>query len=176
MAIMGSCRTSLAELTELQNACRSMTAAGLSGKRTMDAIRLMPSAPLASSCCNVSSQNMLLGCVARQPRLVRWFHCVQWQDEEGGGGSHTGAVEYEAEQKGCAGVGKAAVWDPPIVSCDSAWLRVGQDRWPNHMILRSSLIFGPQSPVPVSRALFLQFIERTLSAQKPAKFFSDEFR
>ena len=53
-----------------------------------------------------------------------------------------------------------------------------QDRWPNHVILRSSLIFGPQSPVPVSRLLFLQFIERTLGEPKkvPVKFFSDEFR
>jgi len=31
-----------------------------------------------------------------------------------------------------------------------------QDRWENHIILRSSLIFGPQPPVPVSRQLFLQ--------------------
>lgn len=51
-----------------------------------------------------------------------------------------------------------------------------QDRWENHIILRSSLIFGPQPPVPVSRQLFLQFIEKTLKSGKPTKFFSDEFR
>lgn len=51
-----------------------------------------------------------------------------------------------------------------------------QDRWENHIILRSSLIFGPPPPVPVSRQLFLQFIEKTLKAGKPVKFFSDEFR
>lgn len=38
-----------------------------------------------------------------------------------------------------------------------------QQRWPNHVILRSSIIYGPQSPAPVSRALFLQFIEASLS-------------
>lgn len=26
-----------------------------------------------------------------------------------------------------------------------------QERWPNHIILRSSLVYGPQSPQPVSR-------------------------
>ena len=51
-----------------------------------------------------------------------------------------------------------------------------QERWDNHVILRSSLIFGPQPPVPVSRQLFLQFIEKTLRAGRPTKFFSDEFR
>ena len=51
-----------------------------------------------------------------------------------------------------------------------------QERWENHVILRSSIIFGPQAPNPVSRALFLQFIERTLKAGKPTKFFTDEFR
>lgn len=38
-----------------------------------------------------------------------------------------------------------------------------QERWPNHVILRSSIIYGPQSPAPVSRALFLQFIEASLA-------------
>ena len=51
-----------------------------------------------------------------------------------------------------------------------------QERWGNHVILRSSLIYGPQPPLPVSRLLFLQFIVRTLKAGKPTKFFSDEFR
>ncbi|KAL0051399.1 hypothetical protein WJX82_006672 [Trebouxia sp. C0006] len=49
-----------------------------------------------------------------------------------------------------------------------------QDRWPNHVILRSSIIFGPQSPVPVSRVLFLQFIANGLRQGKPTTFFQDE--
>ncbi|KAA6429698.1 MAG: methionine adenosyltransferase 2 subunit beta-like [Trebouxia sp. A1-2] len=51
-----------------------------------------------------------------------------------------------------------------------------QDRWPNHVILRSSIIFGPQSPVPVSRVLFLQFIANGLRQGKPTTFFQDEYR
>ena len=51
-----------------------------------------------------------------------------------------------------------------------------QERWPNHVILRSSLIYGPQSPQPVSRSLFLQFAYRALTARKPTTFFIDEFR
>lgn len=51
-----------------------------------------------------------------------------------------------------------------------------QDRWPNHVILRSSIIFGPQSPVPVSRVLFLQFIANGLRQGRPTTFFEDEFR
>lgn len=32
-------------------------------------------------------------------------------------------------------------------------------RWPNHAILRSSLLYGPEPPLgPVDRPLFLQFI------------------
>ena len=53
---------------------------------------------------------------------------------------------------------------------------VVQDRWANHIILRSSIIFGPQSPVPVSRVLFLQFIATGLRQGKPTTFFEDEFR
>ena len=51
-----------------------------------------------------------------------------------------------------------------------------QERWPNHVILRSSIIFGPQSPVPVSRVLFLQFIANGLRQRKPTTFFEDEYR
>ena len=51
-----------------------------------------------------------------------------------------------------------------------------QDRWANHVILRSSIIFGPQSPVPVSRVLFLQFITNGLRHGKPTTVFEDEFR
>ncbi|KAL4436541.1 hypothetical protein ABPG75_003680 [Micractinium tetrahymenae] len=37
-------------------------------------------------------------------------------------------------------------------------------RWPNHAILRSSLIYGPEPRLgPVGRPLFLQFIDRQLS-------------
>ena len=36
--------------------------------------------------------------------------------------------------------------------------------WPNHAILRSSIIFGPEPPVPVGRPLFLQFIDGALAA------------
>ena len=51
-----------------------------------------------------------------------------------------------------------------------------QDRWPEHVILRSSIIYGPQCAAPVSRTLFLQFIESSLAAGKPTSFFSDEYR
>ena len=44
------------------------------------------------------------------------------------------------------------------------------------MILRCSIIYGPQSPVPVARPLFLQFIAQQLAEQKPTTFFYDEFR
>ncbi|KAK9806933.1 hypothetical protein WJX72_007947 [[Myrmecia] bisecta] len=51
-----------------------------------------------------------------------------------------------------------------------------QDRWPAHYILRSSIIYGPQCPVAVSRLLFLQFIIKALSEGKPTTFFDDEYR
>ena len=51
-----------------------------------------------------------------------------------------------------------------------------QSRWPEHCILRSSIIFGPQCPTPVPRALFLQFIDRALMEGTPTTFFDDEFR
>eukprot|EP00892_Ulva_mutabilis_P011197 jgi/Ulvmu1/844/UM010_0218.1 len=49
-------------------------------------------------------------------------------------------------------------------------------QWPRHTILRSSIIYGPQSPVPVARPLFVQFVEEVLRTQKECKFFTDEFR
>lgn len=52
-------------------------------------------------------------------------------------------------------------------------------RWPKgeHVSLRSSIIFGPQSPLaPVSRALFLQFCDKVLAEKKPTTFFEDEYR
>ena len=51
-----------------------------------------------------------------------------------------------------------------------------QDRWPHHVILRSSIIYGPQCPAPVSRPLFLQFVENSLRSGKPTSFFEDEYR
>lgn len=51
-----------------------------------------------------------------------------------------------------------------------------QAEWPMHVILRASIIVGPQSPVPVSRPLFLQFIVQQLAEQKDTSFFTDEFR
>lgn len=35
--------------------------------------------------------------------------------------------------------------------------------WPNHAVLRSSIIYGPPPPQPVSRPLFLQFIDAQLA-------------
>lgn len=51
-----------------------------------------------------------------------------------------------------------------------------QAQWPKHVILRSSIIYGPQSPVPVARPLFLQFVAQQLAEQKETSFFNDEFR
>ena len=51
-----------------------------------------------------------------------------------------------------------------------------QANWRKHVILRCSIIYGPQSPVPVARPLFLQFIAQQLAEQKPTTFFYDEFR
>ena len=45
---------------------------------------------------------------------------------------------------------------------DSRWHML-QERWPRHVILRSSIMYGPQSAVPVSRTLFLQFVSSALS-------------
>ncbi len=43
-----------------------------------------------------------------------------------------------------------------------------QARYPNHAILRSSIIYGPLPPLhPVSRSLFLQFVDGVLAAQVP---------
>lgn len=50
-------------------------------------------------------------------------------------------------------------------------------RYPKHVILRSSLIYGPEPPcMPVSRGLFLQFIEKALQSTTPTTFFTDEYR
>ena len=49
-------------------------------------------------------------------------------------------------------------------------------RAPRHVILRSSIIFGPEPPVPVGRPLFVQWIAGELRAGRRADFFEDEFR
>lgn len=51
-----------------------------------------------------------------------------------------------------------------------------QQRWPHHVILRSSIIYGPQCSSPVSRTLFLQMIVGVLEDKKPTTFINDEFR
>ncbi|KAI9010064.1 methionine adenosyltransferase regulatory beta subunit-related [Hyaloraphidium curvatum] len=54
-----------------------------------------------------------------------------------------------------------------------------REKWPRgrHVSLRSSIIYGPQSPlVPVPRPLFLQFCDKVLGEGKPTTFFEDEFR
>jgi nucleoside-diphosphate-sugar epimerase len=51
-----------------------------------------------------------------------------------------------------------------------------QARWPEHVILRSSIIYGPGGLAPVPRPLFIQFIARQLAARAPTSFFSDEWR
>jgi len=48
--------------------------------------------------------------------------------------------------------------------------------WPHHLLLRTSIIFGPQPPyAPVSRALFLQWLDGALSSG-PVDLFEDEWR
>ncbi|PSC74470.1 60S ribosomal L18-3 [Micractinium conductrix] len=49
-------------------------------------------------------------------------------------------------------------------------------RWPRHVILRPSIIYGPLPRHPIRRGLFLQFVDSTLAAQKPCTFFTDEWR
>ena len=51
-----------------------------------------------------------------------------------------------------------------------------QRRWPEHCILRSSIIYGPQCTTPVPRTLFLQFIDHALVEGATTTFFDDEFR
>eukprot|EP01024_Parvocaulis_polyphysoides_P011880 TRINITY_DN14203_c0_g2_i3.p1 TRINITY_DN14203_c0_g2~~TRINITY_DN14203_c0_g2_i3.p1 ORF type:complete len:314 (-),score=16.32 TRINITY_DN14203_c0_g2_i3:283-1224(-) len=49
--------------------------------------------------------------------------------------------------------------------------------WPQYVILRSSIIFGPLPPFrSVGRTLFLQFIDQNLKEQKSTMFFQDEYR
>lgn len=55
---------------------------------------------------------------------------------------------------------------PPVHRTKLAGEAAVAARWPNHAILRSSLIYGPDPPlVPVSRPLFLQFVDASLAAK-----------
>lgn len=58
---------------------------------------------------------------------------------------------------------------PPYISLRRTKLegeRAVQAQWPNHAILRSSIIYGPDPPlVPVERPLLLQFIDECLTAK-----------
>ncbi len=49
-------------------------------------------------------------------------------------------------------------------------------RVPHHVILRSSIIFGPEPPAPVGRPLFLQWVAGELQAGRTTDFYEDEFR
>ena len=52
-----------------------------------------------------------------------------------------------------------------------------RERWPEHVILRSSIITGADAPVrPVNRPLFLDFILGALRGDEPVTFFRDEWR
>nr|GEY30716.1 methionine adenosyltransferase 2 subunit beta [Tanacetum cinerariifolium] len=48
--------------------------------------------------------------------------------------------------------------------------------WPNFAILRSSIIFGPQSISPVPKSLPIQWIDSVLAKGQQTDFFHDEFR
>ena len=61
-------------------------------------------------------------------------------------------------------------------ACSDWWCVPFQAHWPRHVLLRSSIIYGPQSPVPVARPLFLQFVVQQLADQKETTFFQDEYR
>lgn len=52
-----------------------------------------------------------------------------------------------------------------------------RERWPEHVILRSSIITGADAPIrPVNRPLFLDFILGALRGDQPVTFFRDEWR
>jgi dTDP-4-dehydrorhamnose reductase len=52
-----------------------------------------------------------------------------------------------------------------------------QSQWPNHVILRSSLIYGKEPPaLSVGRPLFIQFVDDKLAFCQPTSFFCDEWR
>ncbi|KAJ1392608.1 RmlD-like substrate binding domain [Sesbania bispinosa] len=47
---------------------------------------------------------------------------------------------------------------------------------PNYAILRSSIIYGPQTVAPVPKSLPIQWIDGTLAKREKVEFFHDEFR
>ncbi|XP_010934852.1 uncharacterized protein [Elaeis guineensis] len=49
-------------------------------------------------------------------------------------------------------------------------------KYPNYAILRSSIIYGPQTISPVAKSLPVQWIDSVLSPGKEVEFFHDEFR
>ncbi|KAJ7560800.1 hypothetical protein O6H91_04G146900 [Diphasiastrum complanatum] len=51
-----------------------------------------------------------------------------------------------------------------------------KENWPNHVILRSSIIYGPHPLIPVTKSLPVQWIDAELSKGKPVEFFHDEYR
>jgi len=51
--------------------------------------------------------------------------------------------------------------------------------WRNYVILRSSIIYGPDQPPggkAVNRALFVQFVDNQLASRKETTFYKDEWR
>lgn len=48
--------------------------------------------------------------------------------------------------------------------------------WPNFALLRSSIIYGPQTISPVTKSLPIQWIDSVLSRGDEVEFFHDEFR
>ncbi|XP_020680198.1 methionine adenosyltransferase 2 subunit beta [Dendrobium catenatum] len=50
------------------------------------------------------------------------------------------------------------------------------EHWSNFAILRSSIIYGPQTLSPVSKSLPIQWIDSILSRSEEIEFFHDEFR
>ncbi|KAL3700515.1 hypothetical protein R1sor_018537 [Riccia sorocarpa] len=51
-----------------------------------------------------------------------------------------------------------------------------RSNWENYVILRSSIIYGPQPVIPVQKTLPVQWIDSTLSSGRETDFFEDEFR
>ncbi|GFH07858.1 methionine adenosyltransferase regulatory beta subunit-related [Haematococcus lacustris] len=51
-----------------------------------------------------------------------------------------------------------------------------QAQWPRSVSLRSSIIVGPQPASPLTRTLFLQFVDAALTSGQPTSFFEDEWR
>ena len=61
-------------------------------------------------------------------------------------------------------------------TCQHSLTSVLSAEWPHHYILRSSIIFGPPPPfAPVTRSLFLQWLDGALAAGS-VNLFEDEYR